>query len=82
MKHRQNDYLYYEPPRVYSEEEIKQMEAQIEAMTQYDMCLRWRFAKSGDPFFRRDLPLFEKFNKRFKELGGFTPEISKDIGWE
>jgi hypothetical protein len=27
------------------------------------------------------LPLFEYFNKRFKELGGFTPEISKKIGW-
>lgn len=74
----------FEPPKekVYTEDEIKQMELQIEGMSQYEMCRRWRFAKSGDPFFRSDLPLFEKFNKRFKELGGFTPEISKAIGWE
>ena len=45
-----------------------------------DMARRWRFAKSGDPIFRSDLPLAEKLKKRFfDEFGGFTPEISKAI---
>ena len=53
---------------------------EIENMSQMNMARRWRFAKSGDPMFRSDLPLVEKFKKRFfDELGGFTPEISKAI---
>lgn len=65
----------------YTQEEIKQMKKEIDKMNQEDMASLWRFAPSGHPYFRGDLPLFEYFNKRFKELGGFTPEISKKIGW-
>ena len=65
----------------FTKEEIEQLENEIDSMSQMDMARRWRFARSGDPMFRSDLPLYEKFEKRFKELGGFTPEISKAIGW-
>ena len=54
----------------------------IPTMTQEEMARLWRFAPSGHPVFDAKYPLFEMFEKRFKELGGFTPEISKKIGWE
>jgi hypothetical protein len=53
---------------------------QIDAMSQYNMEYRWRFAKIGDPLFQGDTG--EYFSKVFKEKGGFTPEISKQLGWE
>ena len=49
----------------FTKEEIKRLENEIENMSQMDMARRWRFAKSGDPIFRSDLPLAEKFKKRF-----------------
>ena len=55
----------------------------ISELSQYDMCSLWRFAPSGHPYFDASIPeLFEAFQKRFKELGGFTPEISKALGWK
>jgi hypothetical protein len=67
----------------YSEEQLKAMEKEIDEMSHENLCRRWRFSKSGDPFFRSDIPrLSERFkNRLFNELGGFTPEISKAIGW-
>jgi hypothetical protein len=62
----------------YTEEEIEAMKKGIDGMSQEDMASLWRFAPSGHPYFRSDLPLFEHFQKRFK---GFTPELSKKIGW-
>lgn len=54
----------------------------IKAMSQYDMCALWRFAPSGHPYFDSSKPFYEVFRKRlFEELGGFTPEISKSLGW-
>ena len=50
-------------------------------MSQRDMATLWRFAPSGHPFFDSSLPYFELFSARFKELGGFNPQISKAIGW-
>lgn len=61
-----------------SEAETKEI-AQINQMSQFEMASLWRFAETGHPYFDRNLPYFEVFNKRFKELGGFTPEISKAI---
>lgn len=65
----------------FTKEEIEQLEREIDGMSHMDMARAWRFHKSGHPIFRLDLPLYEKFEKRFKEFGGFTPEISKAIGW-
>ena len=54
----------------------------IDNMTQEEMARLYRFAPSGHKYFNRNLPYAEYFIKRFKELGGMTPEISKRIGWE
>jgi hypothetical protein len=43
------------------------------------MCSLWRFAKSGHPLLQGDTG--DYFAKVMKEKGGFTPEISKDLGW-
>ena len=64
------------------EKEIKRWEEEIAKMSQEDMCRLQRFAPSGHPVFDSRLPLYEVFKKRFDELGGFTPSISKKIGWD
>jgi hypothetical protein len=53
--------------------------ATIDGMSRYDMCKHWRFAPSGHPLTQGDTG--EYFAKRLKELGGFSPEISKSLGW-
>lgn len=54
----------------------------INQMSQFEMAQLWRFAPSGHPYFDGSKPFYPFFQKRFKELGGFTPAISKAIGWE
>lgn len=51
----------------------------IDSMTQLQLCRKWRFALAGDPLFQGDTG--DYFAKRLKEMGGMTPEISKEIGW-
>jgi hypothetical protein len=53
--------------------------AEIEALSQLEMARLWRFAPPGHPYFNKTLPYFEIFNNRFH---GFTPQISKRLGWE
>ena len=67
---------------VYTKEQIDEYMEQIKAMTHKEMASLWRFTPAGHPFFDRTLPLYEAFKKRFDEFGGFTPEISKSIGWD
>jgi hypothetical protein len=64
-----------------TDQEIIDWKLKIDNMTQEEMASAWRFTPAGHILFRRDLPLSEYFQKKFKELGGFTPEISKKIGW-
>ena len=52
----------------------------IDAMSHEDMARLYRFAPSGHPYFVHG-PVSEYFISRFKGLGGFTPSISKRIGW-
>jgi len=52
----------------------------INNLSQYEMAKLWRFAPSGHPWFDSSKPYFAIFDKRFKELGGFTSKISKDLG--
>ena len=54
----------------------------INAMSREEMCRLWRFAPSGHPYFDCKLPYYAVFKTRFDALGGFSPEISKAIGWE
>lgn len=50
----------------------------IDKLTRYEMCRIWRFAESGDWRIMGDCGLY--FKKRlFEELGGFSPEISKQL---
>lgn len=54
----------------------------INKMEHIEMCRLWRFAKPGHPYFDRSLPYAKVFEYRlFGVLRGFTPEISKAIGW-
>ena len=52
---------------------------QIDRMSQEELCRKWRFAKAGDPMFQGETG--EYFGDKLTEKGGFTPEISKRIGW-
>ena len=52
---------------------------EIDGMTQYQLCSRWRFAPVGDPLFQGDTG--DYFTKRVREKGGMTSEISKSLGW-
>ena len=52
----------------------------IDQMSQIEMAELWRFAPTVHPIFDRNNDLFDYFKKRFQQLGGFTPAISKFIG--
>lgn len=56
-----------------------EIKAEIDAMTREEMCRVWRFAPVGDP--RLQSEAGDYFAKRLGDLGGFSPEISKKIGW-
>ena len=64
-------------------EEFKnlQIEKEINSLTQYEMCRLVRFALTGHKYFDISKPYYELFKKRLEELGGFTSEISKKLGW-
>ena len=52
----------------------------INAMSHFEMCVFWRHAPAGHPYFDRTLPFAEVFEARlFKHFGGFTPAISKAL---
>ena len=61
-----------------TEKEIQDWKDKIDKMSQTQMASLWRFSPSGHPVFNTTLPLFDYFQTKFK---GFTPEISKKIGW-
>ena len=61
-------------------QQIADEKKQIDGMSQMEIARLWRFSPSGHPFFDDRLPLFKHFKKRFEELGGFTPAISKQLG--
>ena len=63
------------------QEEIEKHTNIINSMSQTDMARLWRFTPPGHIYFDSSLPLYEIFKKRFDELGGFTPGISKEIGF-
>jgi hypothetical protein len=64
-----------------TEEEIQKHKDAIDKLSREEMCRLWRFAPSGHVYFISGTEVHEHFDKRFKELGGFSPEISKKIGW-
>jgi len=58
--------------------EIDNWKKKLDTMSQDDLARLHRFADVGCPVFDGTLPIYEHFQKLFK---GFTPEISKRIGW-
>jgi len=56
-----------------------EMKQRIDALSQYDLCERNRFAPVGDPMFQGEAG--EYFMKVLREKGGMTPKISKSLGW-
>ena len=67
---------------IMTEEDIKYHTEVINSMSHMGMAAMWRNAPIGHIYFRGDLPLYEIFSTRFKALGGWTPEISKAVGWD
>lgn len=57
----------------------KEQKQRIDNMTRSQLCYMWRFAPVGEPLLQGDTG--DYFAKVLKDKGGFSPEISKDIGW-
>lgn len=52
----------------------------IDGLSQYEMARLWRFAEPGHALFQGDTGTY--FRKVFfEQRGGFTPAISKALGW-
>lgn len=65
-----------------TEQEFIEEKKIIDSLSQLEMARLWRFAPTGHKYFdSRNQELVDYFAKRFKELGGFTPAISKTLGW-
>jgi hypothetical protein len=66
----------------YTQQQIDKALEEIETLDRFTMCKLWRFAPPGtNIYFRNDLPTGVAFHKRlFIHFGGFTPEISKQLG--
>lgn len=70
-----------EPAPAPTPEVIQQEIDKINNMSRVEMCRLWRFAPVGHPYFNVSKPYNKVFKERFEKLGGFSPEISKEIGW-
>lgn len=57
-----------------------ELKEKIDKMSQREMCSIWRFAKSGNVYTTGEVGDYFK-KVLFEVKGGFTPEISKDLGW-
>lgn len=66
-----------------NKDEIEKAKKDIDGMSQTSMASLWRFAPVGHPYFNSfdNKEISEYFAMKFKEKGGFTPAISKEIGW-
>lgn len=69
----------------YSKEQIEKASKEIENMGHEEMCHIWRFAPQGSEIYFQGalFPEGKDFKTRlYDHFGGFTPEISKRIGWK
>lgn len=67
----------------YTTEEILEFKKKIDKMSHFEMAHLLRFSADEYPYFRTDLPeLSDYFQDRFNRFGGFTPEISRRLGWD
>lgn len=56
-----------------------ELKAEIDKLDRVEMARLWRFARVGHPYFQGES--YEYFKNRFSNLGGMSPDISKEIGW-
>lgn len=63
-------------PRLLISSEMRDL---IDKMSHTEIASLLRFGKSGNPLLEGKN--FEVMNARFQSLGGWTPEISKAVGW-
>jgi hypothetical protein len=62
---------------------FEDLKLEVDALTHEQMCRMWRFNQGNPKYFDSREPVSEYFKERlFKHFGGFTPEISKRIGWQ
>jgi len=59
----------------------EEQKAKIDSMSHYELCRIWRFSKVGDPLLQGETGVYFK-ERLFTHFGGFTPEISKSLGWD
>lgn len=65
-----------------SDEEVVAEKAKIDALSHLEMAKLYRFAPSGHPYFDSAMVVSQYFFGRWVRLGGMTPELSKQIGWQ
>lgn len=56
-----------------------ELKEKIDSMSHMELCRAWRFAPVGDELFQGDVG--DYLLARLETFGGFTPAISKAIGW-
>ena len=57
----------------------KEQKIYIDNMSHYAICSLWRFGNSENELLQGECGQY--LSKRLKDLGGFTSEISKELGW-
>jgi MoxR-like ATPase len=63
-------------------ETFEELKLEVDTLTHEQMCRMWRFSSGNPKYFDNREPISEYFKDRlFQHFGGFTPEISKQIGW-
>ena len=51
----------------------------VDSMSRKEIAYKLRFGKSGDELFKGEN--YDYMKERFEKLGGWSPELSKEIGW-
>ena len=54
---------------------------EVESASRYTICGWYRFLPSPDLKTGEQKKIMDRICERYKDLGGFTPEISKQMGW-
>ena len=74
------------PPPLVDEEHTAEMQKAIidgiNAMTHEEIAHLWRYAPSGHIYFDSRFPYYAVLKARFDKLGGWTPSVSRKIGWD
>jgi hypothetical protein len=52
----------------------------VERAERMQLCRWWRFLRSPESDY--EIKVNKRLAERFHEVGGFTPEISKALGWD